>query len=120
MKISKKDLKQIIKEELENVLLEKEAPFDMDLINAALGFMSSYVDDPRVPLRKRVKRKETYENAERQLLMARKQKSFAGVTDRRAKLALSQMSDARANSTQEFEQAKARGAKTQVSGTGMN
>lgn len=120
MKISKEDLKQIIKEELENVLSEKETPFDIDLANAALGFIAAYVDDPSLPLKVKVVRQLKYENAERQLIRAKKQKSFAGVNDPRAKFAISNMSDARANKSQDFEDAKARGAKTQVSGTGMN
>ena len=124
MKITKEDLQQIIKEELENVLLEQEEaplpPFDIDLADAAVGFIGMYVDDRKVPTEKRRERQEKYENAERQLFKARKEKSFAGVSDDRAKLAIRNMNTARANKSKDFETAKARGARTQVSGTGMN
>jgi len=145
MKITKEDLQQIIKEELENVLSEQEESFDMDVVNAALGFVEHTIkDQTKLAVEKAKKEKlaagETWDKdkdpvrtraevvpkllamfrpALRDLKKARQQKSMKNLGEK-AEGAKREAINYKSKDVKVFNYLKKLGEGTRVSGTGMN
>jgi len=145
MKITKEDLKQIIKEELESVLSEQEESFDMDVVNAALGFIKHTIDDQtelavQQAKKERLAARETWDDkkdplrtrsevvpkllaffrpATRDLQKARLQKSMKNL-GKKAEGFRRDAIEIKSEDVKVFNYLKKLGERTRVSGIGMN